>query len=67
MSELTPHWASELEIGDRCKATLRHATDGTKNIHNAEVIVIANYRNTNNIEGAYNNVTHLIPYNELSK
>ena len=36
------HWAKELQAGDRCLATIRHPTDGSKNIHKANVIVIEN-------------------------
>jgi len=36
------HWAENLEVGDKCKATIRHKTDGSKNRHNVEVIVIEN-------------------------
>ena len=36
------HWKEKLEAGDRAIACIRHKTDGSKNIHNANVIVINN-------------------------
>lgn len=42
MGILTPHWAENLQIGNKCLATIRHKTDGSKNLHNVEVIVIEN-------------------------
>jgi len=63
----TGHWAEELEAGDRCKATIRHKTDGGKNRHNVELIVIENNNNTKQITAwdGENQIT--IDYNELTK
>ena len=61
------HWAEELEEGDRCLATIRHKTDGSKNLHNVEVIIIENLHSERIIVGYYNNKKYKIPYNELSK
>lgn len=64
----TSHWAEELEVADRCFATLRHSTDGTKNIHNAEVIVVCNNHKRKSITGLYLGIQQFeIPYNELTK
>jgi hypothetical protein len=65
--ELQNHWATSLDIGNRVKATLRHATDGAKNIHNAEVIVVFNNCFKSFIQATYNNATYTIPYNDLTK
>jgi hypothetical protein len=61
------HWASELQVGDRAVATIRHQTDGTKNIHNAVVVVVANNEFNKNIKGALAGTLFEIPYNELKQ
>lgn len=61
------HWATELEVGDRAIATIRHETDGSKNIHNAVVIVVSNDEYKKNIEGALGEEVYNIPYYELKK
>lgn len=61
------HWAEELQVGDRCKATIRHKTDGSKNLHNVEVIVVENLQSDKKIVGYFNNCKKHIPYNELTK
>lgn len=35
------HWAYSLQVGDRCQATIRHKTDGSKNLVDVPVIVAA--------------------------
>ena len=57
------HWAESLEMGDRCKATIRHQTDGTKNIHNADIIVIKHLDKA--ILAAFDGNEVVVPYNEL--
>lgn len=60
-------WQHSLEVGDRCLATIRHATDGKQNRHNVEVIVISNNRRDWKIL-AYENGNEIeLPYNELKK
>ena len=61
------HWAEELQIGDRCRATIRHKTDGSKNLHNVEIIVVENFQSEKKIVGYFNKHKKQIPYNELSK
>jgi hypothetical protein len=61
------HWAEELEVGDRCKATIRHKTDGSKNQHNVEVVVVENLPLNELIIGYFNKEKKEIPYNELKK
>ena len=59
------HWAEELQPGDRCIATIRHQTDGSNNIHGANVIVIENNHKIKSIKGWFDSTEHIIPYNEL--
>jgi hypothetical protein len=61
------HWAEELEVGDRCTATIRHKTDGSKNIIDATVIVVQNNKERKSIIGWLAPNEHEIPYNELGK
>ena len=65
--EHVSHWAQTLEIGDRCKATIRHQTDGSKNRHNVDIVVIENYKTESYIVGYFDDITEKIPYNELTK
>lgn len=60
------HWAEELQVGDKCLATIRHHSDGSKNIHNAECIVIENDLNKKQIKAFCLNEEMLINYNELT-
>ena len=66
-SKYVSHWAKDLQVGDRCKATIRHKTDGTKNRHNVEVIVVENLQSKKHILGYFDGCKKLIPYYELSK
>jgi hypothetical protein len=61
------HWAAELQTGDRCLATIRHETDGSKNKHNVEVIVIENNIRDNKIMALFLGEQEFIRYNELSE
>ena len=61
------HWAETLEAGDRCKATIRHKTDGSKNRHNVDIVVIENLLSERRIINYFNEITESIPYNELTK
>ena len=61
------HWATELQVGDKAIATIRHETDGTKNIHNAVIIVVANIEFDKIIKGALGTSVFEIPYNELKE
>lgn len=60
------HWASSLEIGDRVIATIRHKTDGKKNIIGAIVIVAENNKWAQKIKGAIDDMVFDLPYNELT-
>ena len=60
------HWAEELEVGDKCFATIRHLTDGTKNLHNVEVIVIENRIATQEVSAWIPEFKVLVPYNDLT-
>jgi len=59
------HWAEELEPGDKCLATIRHKTDGSKNLHNIEIIVIENELLEKRIMGYFKRHKKSIPYNDL--
>ena len=61
----TPHFAANLQVGDRCIATIRHKSDGSKNIHNAHIIVIKNNIKQRTIKALFQSVKYIIPYNEL--
>jgi len=61
------HWAEKLQVGDRCKATIRHKTDGSKNMHNLEVIVVENLQSEKKIIGYFDDQKKHICYNELSE
>jgi len=70
--EQTKHWAAGLIAGDRCLATIRHESDGAKNLINKEVIVIDNCPAKKEITAVLSGadkdpVKYTIPYNELSK
>ncbi len=61
------HWAEKLEPADRCKATIRHKTEGFKNLINVDVIVVRNRKREKLIEGVHLNTPYTIPYNELKE
>lgn len=64
----TKHWADALEPGDTCLATIRHETDGSKNLVNIEVIIIDNDRAIKKIEAWFKpGFKATIPYNELKQ
>ncbi len=63
------HWAEGLETGDRVKATIRHESDGSKNRHNVDIIVV-------NVDPSYSIILGYdaetksdlqIPFNELKQ
>jgi hypothetical protein len=60
------HWADALESGDRVLATIRHETDGSKNLIDVQVIVTGNNRRECKISAAFLAGLYVIPYNELS-
>jgi len=59
------HWAERIQTGDRVVATIRHENDGSKNIHNATVIVVKNNEGDTFLIAAFNRKEITIPYNEL--
>jgi hypothetical protein len=61
------HWAESLEVGDKCLATIRHKTDGSKNLHNVEVIVIENNATKEEISAWFPEYKAVIPYNDLKE
>jgi len=61
------HWAEELQMGDRCLATIRHQTIGELNRHNIPVIVIENIISEKKIKGSFFDEIGFINYNELTK
>lgn len=61
------NFAENLQIGDRCLANIRHKTDGSKNILNANVIVIENQKLVRHIIVSFKSSKFLIPYNDLSE
>jgi len=60
------HWATYLEAGDRCFATIRHLTDGSLNRHRVPIIVVTNLKDQNKIVGYFDNIQKEIDYNELT-
>ena len=67
MSQEAKHWAESLEAGDRAIATIRHETDGSKNINNANVIVFFNNKMDKNIAVIYEDKKILIAYNDITE
>jgi hypothetical protein len=65
MSQETKHWAESLEAGDMVIVTIRHETDGSKNINYAKVIVIFNNKRDKNIAASYEDQKIIIPYNDI--
>jgi hypothetical protein len=65
--EIGKHWAESLEVGDRCIGTLRHTTDGSKNVKGAKLIVVENNLIERFVQGAIGNHVWKVPYNELSR
>lgn len=61
------HWAEELEVGDKCLATIRHKTDGEKNLQNVEIIVVSNDIENKKVIGFFSLKKRVIPYNDLAK
>lgn len=61
------HWAERLQVADRVLATLRHKTDGSRNVHNADVIVVENKPGESKIIGWWDDRNYEIPYNELKQ
>jgi len=61
------HWAESLEPADRCKATIRHSSNGAKNLIDVEVIVVRNRKREREIEAVHGPTPYTIPYNELTK
>lgn len=61
------HWAEELQLGDRCLATIRHKTIGELNRHNVPVIIIENITSENKIKGSFFDEIGFVDYNELTK
>jgi hypothetical protein len=60
------HWAENLQLGDRCLATIRHETIGELNRHNVPVIVIENIIAEKKIKGSFFDKIGFINYNELT-
>lgn len=60
------HWAETLETGDRVLATIRHKTDGSKNLIDQSAIVVNNNKDDSNILVAINkDDLHIVPYSEI--
>lgn len=60
------HWAQSLEVGDRCLATIRHKTDGSKNLINQSAIVVVNNKDDQHILVSINKGDlHVVPYSEI--
>lgn len=68
MANNNSNWGENLEPGDKCLATIRHKTDGSKNRHNVEIIVIDNFQSLSYITAwdRKKKRKFKIPYNELS-
>jgi len=67
MSQEIKHWAEKLEVGDKCLATIRHKTDGSKNLHNVEVIVVENAKRLRSVTAWFPEYQVEIPYNDLTE
>ena len=61
------HWAERLKVGDICLATIRHQTDGTKNLHDVEVVVDENLKGENKINCYFGDVKATVKYNDLKQ
>jgi len=61
------HFAEKLQIGDRCIATIRHQTDGSKNIIGANVVIISNRLKERVVKAYYDHTQYDIPYCELTE
>jgi len=61
------HFAEKLQIRDRCIATIRHQTDGSKNIIGANVVIISNSLKERSIKAYFNHTEYNIPYYELTE
>ncbi|TQM18352.1 hypothetical protein [Chryseobacterium aquifrigidense] len=62
------HWAEDLKKDDKCKATIRHRTDGTKNRKNVEISIILNcieFGVPSVLGKDEEGITYRVPYNEL--
>lgn len=66
MSHDIIHWATTLKQGDKAIATIRHETDGSKNIHNAEVLILNNNSRRQMVMGEHFGQYYTIPYNDLT-
>ena len=66
MSQSTTHWATILKQGDKVFATIRHETDGSKNIRNAEVVILNNNSKREMVMGEHLGQYYTIPYNDLA-
>ena len=64
--QIKSKFPNRLEVGDRCKATIRHKTDGSKNLIRVDVIVCENNNEEKTIIAQYKRKKHKVPYNELS-
>ncbi len=64
MSYVKPHWATELQVGDRVTATIRHEKDGSLNQFNVPVIVVSVHGDY--IIGSVDNEPIEIPFCELN-
>lgn len=60
------HFAENLVKGDRLKATIRHKTDGSKNLINVDVIFLESNISSRTIKAAYKDSVYEIPFNDLS-
>lgn len=66
MEQSKPHWASELEVGDRVRVTIRHINDGSKNLIKVPCIVIEQIHSIKSVKVAHEENVYTIPYNEFS-
>lgn len=70
-SKYTSHWAEDLVIGDKVYCTIRHNTNGERNIKNALLVVIENHSDKMKIKGLLSNFAGkallIMDYNELSE
>ncbi|WP_278494909.1 hypothetical protein [Chryseobacterium arthrosphaerae] len=67
MGNLTEHFAKKLKAGDTFIATIRHKTDGTKNLVNKKCTVVHNGGLEDSLIAKMDHGIVRIPYNEINE
>lgn len=67
MENINEHFAKKLKAGDEFIATIRHKTDGSKNLLNQKCIVVHNGELGDSLIGKTESGIVRIPYNEITE